>query len=107
MATVMVSCAVSAPRVASISGDNSTWGTGEADTTRATQTLSSEKWGCLTYSLQLHTPCCYSSSARYLCAKHASLVEEATPHLVEPHKLSRVLSSCEHFPLVRVWFYTQ
>ena len=69
--------------------------------------LSSERWGCLTYSLLQLTPCCYSLSARYMGAKHASMAEEAMPHLAEPCNLSSALSHVSTFPLVRVWSYSQ
>ena len=101
-ATIIGSCVISAPRAASISGDNSIGETREADTTCAILTPFSERLGCLTYSLLRWTPYCYSSSARYMGWKHVSLAEEAPPHLAELHKLSRALSSHEHFPLVLV-----
>ena len=60
--TVIGSHAVSAPRVASILGDNSAGGP-----CMPPVPLSSDRWGCLTCSSLLLTPCFYSSSAGYMC----------------------------------------
>ena len=103
----MGSHAASVPKVASILGVNSTEGSGEADTKHHPYPFLQKDGAAPTYSLLQWTPCCYSFLARYMHAKCVSLVEEAIPHLAEPHAPSRALSSHECFPLVRVWSYTQ
>ena len=78
MATIMGSHAVSAPRATSILEDNSTRVPARLTPCVPPAPLSSVRCGCLTYSSQLWTPCCYSSSAGFVHAKHAS--QQKRPH---------------------------
>ena len=97
-ATVIGSRAVSAPRPASILGDSSTEETCKADTMHTTLTPFFRKMGLSNIFLTtMDTLLLLIFSWVYVC-----LVEEAAHHLAELHKLSGVLPSCEHFPLVRV-----
>ena len=102
--TDMGSHTISAPRAASILGENSA---GARLTPRVSPVpLSLGRWGCLTCSSLLWTPYCYSSLARYMHAKHAGPGVEATPHLAEPCQPSRASPLPEHFPKAKAWFCT-